>query len=200
MARRGKKGLSPEDLELWQKVRDTATPLHPERKTVSVPKMVAPQKTKKVKPQPDPIPSFSIGQKAQGKAPSHALAPSIVDHLAAKPVQMDNKSFGKLRRGKMSPESRIDLHGLTLSAAHPKLLGFILRSHSEGKRLVLVITGKGKQKDEGGPIPVRHGVLRHQVPQWLSMPPLSQIVMQVVQAHQSHGGGGAYYVYLRRNR
>ena len=55
-------------------------------------------------------------------------------------------------------------------------------------------------RDEGGPIPVRHGVLRHQVPQWLSMPPLSSAVLQVSQAHISHGGGGAYYVYLRRHR
>ncbi|MFG6543173.1 Smr/MutS family protein, partial [Sulfitobacter sp. M22298] len=53
---------------------------------------------------------------------------------------------------------------------------------------------------DGGPIPVRDGVLRHQVPQWLSMPPLSSLVLQVAQAHVSHGGGGAYYVYLRRNR
>ena len=47
---------------------------------------------------------------------------------------------------------------------------------------------------------VRDGVLRHQVPQWLSMPPLSALVLQITQAHVSHGGGGAYYVYLRRNR
>ncbi|WP_150121448.1 Smr/MutS family protein, partial [Sulfitobacter sp. HI0023] len=45
-----------------------------------------------------------------------------------------------------------------------------------------------------------HGVLRHQVPQWLSAPPLGGLVLQVTPAHISHGGGGAYYVYLRRQR
>jgi DNA-nicking Smr family endonuclease len=89
---------------------------------------------------------------------------------------------------------------MTLDRAHPALTQFILGSHAKGRRLVLVITGKGKMRDEGGPIPVRHGVLRHQVPQWLSMPPLSSAVLQVSQAHISHGGGGAYYVYLRRHR
>jgi DNA-nicking Smr family endonuclease len=62
------------------------------------------------------------------------------------------------------------------------------------------VTGKGKQRDDGGPIPVRIGVLRHQVPQWLNNPPLSLAILQVTQAHVRHGGGGAYYVYLKKAR
>ncbi|MEL6980987.1 MAG: Smr/MutS family protein, partial [Actinomycetota bacterium] len=50
---------------------------------------------------------------------------------------------------------------------------FILSAQAQGKRLVLIVTGMGKDRDEGGPIPVRLGVLRHQVPQWLSVPPLA---------------------------
>ena len=65
---------------------------------------------------------------------------------------------------------------------------------------MLVVTGKGKDRDTGGPIPVRHGVLRHNVPQWLRMPPLASLVLQITEAHLKHGGGGAYYVYLRRQR
>ena len=119
---------------------------------------------------------------------------------AKQPVQMDKKAFGRMTRGKLKPEGRIDLHGMTLDRAHPALSRFIMGAHKSGKRLVLVITGKGKARDEGGPIPVRHGVLRHQVPQWLAMPPLSSVVLQVSQSHVSHGGEGAYYVYLRRSR
>ena len=65
---------------------------------------------------------------------------------------------------------------------------------------MLVVTGKGKDRDEPGPIPTPRGVLRHRVPQWLALPPLSQAVLQVTPAHISHGGEGAYYVYLRRGR
>ena len=68
------------------------------------------------------------------------------------------------------------------------------------KRLVLVITGKGKSRDDGGPIPTRFGVLRHQVPQWLRLAPLARAVLQVSEAHLRHGGQGAYYVYLKRRR
>ena len=49
-------------------------------------------------------------------------------------------------------------------------------------------------------MPVRRGILRHQVPQWLQMPPLAPLVLQVTQAHGKHGGSGAYYIYLRRQR
>jgi len=87
-----------------------------------------------------------------------------------------------------------------LDRAHPALTRFILTAQQDGKRLVLVVTGKGKQRDDGGPIPVRFGVLRHQVPHWLSTQPLSLAVLQVTQAHMRHGGGGAYYVYLRKTR
>jgi DNA-nicking Smr family endonuclease len=120
--------------------------------------------------------------------------------LAAKPVQMDRKAFGRMKRGKLSPEGKIDLHGMTLEQAHPALNRFVMSAHGAGKRLVLVVTGKGKSGRDTGPIPLRKGVLKHQVPQWLTMPPLGQIVMQVTPAHISHGGDGAYYVYLRRAR
>ncbi|HSG57221.1 MAG TPA: Smr/MutS family protein, partial [Paracoccaceae bacterium] len=77
---------------------------------------------------------------------------------------------------------------------------FILSSHARGMRLVLVITGKGKVKDYEAPMPARHGVLRHQVPQWLNLAPLRPLVLQIAPAHIRHGGQGAYYVYLRRGR
>jgi DNA-nicking Smr family endonuclease len=111
---------------------------------------------------------------------------------------MDAKTHGKMTRGKLAPEARIDLHGLTLAEAHPELIHFILNAQAQGLRLVLVITGKGKRRDDGGPIPQRMGALRHQVPAWLHLPPLGPAVLQVTEAHQRHGGSGAYYVYLRR--
>lgn len=113
---------------------------------------------------------------------------------------MDHKTFGKLKRGRLDPEGRIDLHGMTLDQAHPALTRFILSAQASGKRLVLVITGKGKKSDESGPIPRPRGVIRREVPLWLAAPPLAQAVLQISPAHLRHGGSGAFYVYLRRNR
>ena len=126
------------------------------------------------------------------------VAPGLPELLGQAPLQMDAKTHGKMTRGKLAPEGRIDLHGLTLTEAHPELIRFILNAQGQGMRLVLVITGKGKRKEDSGPIPHRMGALRHQVPQWLRLPPLGQAVLQISEAHLKHGGSGAYYVYLRR--
>ena len=60
--------------------------------------------------------------------------------------------------------------------------------------------GPGKFRDDDGPIPTPRGVLRNQVPHWLQLAPLGALVLQVTDAHISHGGAGAYYVYLARRR
>ena len=188
--------VSSEERALWDRVADTAQPLDPARPVV-LPVPIG----KKSKPviSPDPLPRCQVGQKA---SPSRAndVLPGIAERLSRAPVNMDNKAFGKMRRGKLKPEARIDLHGMTMDQAHPELLGFILNSQAMGRRLVLVITGKGKLRDEGGPMPARHGILRHQVPQWMALPPISSAILQVTPAHLTHGGQGAYYVYLRRIR
>ena len=200
MSRRRK--LRPEEEALWDKVAGTTERLHAPK-----PSFLAESETKNSKPktpaikrEPEPIQQFKIGQKSKGKSSVNDLLPSISDRVAQAPVQMDRKAFQKMKRGKLVPEGRIDLHGMTLAQAHPALSSFIIQSQMRGFRLVLVITGKGKHKDSGGPIPERMGALRHQVPQWLKMAPLGQAVMQVSEAHLKHGGGGAYYVYLRRRR
>jgi DNA-nicking Smr family endonuclease len=156
------------------------------------PEVQAPSKPRK-------IPKFNVGEAVNHRA-DHDLLPSLGQQMRAAPIQMDQKAYGRLRRGKLKPDARIDLHGMTLAQAHPALTGFILRSASAGHRLVLIITGKGKDRDSGGPIPTRFGVLRHQVPQWLSMAPLGGLVLQISESHIRHGGQGAYYVYLRRAR
>ncbi|MGR3455350.1 Smr/MutS family protein [Pseudooceanicola sp.] len=192
--------LRPEEAELWRKVARTADRMHPERKA-RMPEVAskAPPKHPPAAPR-EPLPDFSIGQSSRDRGPSHDLLEPIQDHLNGAPVRMDRKAHGKLKRGKLKPEARIDLHGMTQDRAHTALYGFILRAHREGRRLVLVITGKGRDVDEGDIMPVRRGVLRHQVPHWLSVPPLAGLVLQVTPAHLRHGGGGAYYVYLRRSR
>jgi DNA-nicking Smr family endonuclease len=113
---------------------------------------------------------------------------------------MDRKTYDRLRRGRIEPQARIDLHGMTLSEAHSNLIGFILGAQAAGLRLVLVISGKGKRGEDHGPIPARIGALRHQVPHWLALPPIGSAILQVTSANARHGGTGAYYVYLRRRR
>ncbi len=197
---RKRRDLSPEDREIWGRVVQTARPLksvpvfRPEDapKTEAAPQPPARQRAKLsglvLKPQPAATPR------------AHDLAHSLSEALARVPVQMDKRQFQRMSRGKLEPDARIDLHGMTLAQAHGALNGFILRAHAAGLRLVLVITGKGKTTADDGPIPRRQGALKHDVPQWLRMAPLGPVVLEIREAHLRHGGAGAYYVYLRRAR
>ncbi|MDH5797187.1 MAG: Smr/MutS family protein [Paracoccaceae bacterium] len=196
----GKKhrGLSEEDRMIWDQVRRTAKALHPKPNRPVVRDAFHEKPQKKTAQAPQPLSDFRIGEKASYGGYRHSQPQPLSDQLARAPLAIDKKRFGKMKRGKMAPEARIDLHGMTLAEAHPALMNFIFGAHGEGCRLVLVITGKGKSTPDHGPIPARPGVLRHHVPQWLHMAPLRSVVLQVVEAHARHGGSGAFYVYLRR--
>lgn len=200
-----RRNLRPEEEELWQAVARSARPLHakskglfrsedkgnPTRPPVSDPSAPGLEIAKNW------LEPFRIGQKSR-TIHRHDSSPSSLHGLQAASVQMDAKLHNRMIKGKLGPDARIDLHGMTLAEAHPELIRFILNAHASGSRLVLVITGKGRRIDDSGPIPQRTGVLRHQVPHWLRMPPLSHIVLQTTEAHLKHGGSGAYYVYLRK--
>ena len=208
MSRRRRR-LTDDDLAQWRQVARTAEPMH--RPDVPLPRgdgegveafdvPSASRETPRDAPQP-PLRSFRIGESASGQAPGHDLTPTLERRLAGAPVAMNAKTFTRLKRGKLRPERKIDLHGMTLAEAHPALERFIRRAHGEGLRLLLVVTGKGRSgRDEGGPIPTPRGLLRHHVPGWLAAPSLRPHVLQVTDAHARHGGAGAYYVYLRRSR
>ncbi len=195
---RKRRDLSPEDRELWGRVVQTARPLHtrlPESADLPAPE----PPPRKLRPVPET--ARAVLRPAPATAPpGHDLAHPLSEALAKVPVQMDKRQFQRLNRGKMDPEARIDLHGMTLAQAHGALNSFILRAQSKGLRLVLVITGKGRTASDDGPIPRRRGALKHDVPQWLRMAPLGPIVLEIREAHIRHGGAGAYYVYLRRRR
>jgi DNA-nicking Smr family endonuclease len=194
--------LTPEERELWSRVAASTRSIREKQAdTAELETFLDGASPSKPPKQPKPeLRGFHLGQHAKPGAQRFDLAPSPAEHLARQPVVMDRKAHKAMTRGKLKPEATLDLHGMTLAEAHPELIRFILNGQSHGKRLVLVITGKGKRGDDDGPIPRRVGVLRHQVPQWLRMMPLAPAVMQVSEAHLKHGGGGAYYVYLRRLR
>lgn len=198
MSRR-RRSLSDDDLDLWRRVARTTTPLE-NRPAPRLPEPPArKESTAPASHDLAPLPSFRLGEGAQGRAPAHELAPTIERSLATAPLRMDKKTFGKLKKGKLRPERKLDLHGMTLAEAHPRLNGFIRSAYADGCRLVIIVTGKGKSgRDDGGPIPVPRGVLRNQVPGWLHAPALRPFVLQVTDAHLRHGGAGAYYVYLTR--
>ena len=203
--RRGRGGLTDDDRAIWSQVARSVKPM-----TVSARRKAALAQPGALSPIPQdhalvpaaprpslPLPdNFRVGAATRTGAAIAPAAATPADRLRQQPVTMDARTHRDLARGKLRPEARIDLHGMTLATAKPELTGFLLSAQASGRRLVLVITGKGK--GDHGPLPTRSGALRHEVPHWLAMAPLARVVMQVVPAHFRHGGAGAYYVWLRR--
>ena len=129
----------------------------------------------------------------------------LVSALGPSTPGLDRRLSERMRKGDRTPDSRIDLHGMTLERAHDALYAFILACVSRGDRLALVITGKGgdyKLRARG----VEHwghgraGALRNEAPRWFAEARFRMHIVGVYPAHVRHGGDGAYYVYLRKPR
>ena len=115
--------------------------------------------------------------------------------------EMDRRTEERLRKGKLKIEASFDLHGMTQSVAYEQLKGFIDASYQQNKRCLLVITGKGKSKVTSDHwVEPEKGILKQKLPEWLAADYFSGKVLKVIPAQPQHGGSGAYYVYLRKNR
>jgi DNA-nicking Smr family endonuclease len=106
---------------------------------------------------------------------------------------IDRANAERLKRGLHRVEGRLDLHGMTQSEAHRALFAFVHASRDTGLRCVLVITGRGFGPN--GP-----GVLKSSVPRWLEQPVLRRQILAIAPAQPRHGGAGALYMLLRRQR
>jgi DNA-nicking Smr family endonuclease len=190
MSRRNRKGLTQEDSELWGRVARTARPMHPEVRAKPA-RQAAKKEHKKPETPAFTIKPFEVGQRS-------AVATVVATQHKVSPI--DKKTATRLKRGKLKPQARIDLHGMTQDQALPALTRFITDAAARELRLVLVITGKGRSRSDMGPIPERPGVLRRAVPHWLRSGMIAPLILDVTESHISHGGSGAYYVYLRRQR
>jgi DNA-nicking Smr family endonuclease len=183
-APRRKRNLSEEERALWESVAKQVKPLRKK------PRLAKPHMTAESEP---PV-------SARSAPPPHSPVPvrtATLPKPQAPPLApLGRRERSQLSRGKKEIDARIDLHGMTQTRAHRALFGFLQRAHGEGLTFVLVITGKGRA---GGSDPER-GVLRRQVPQWLSLPEFRSLVVGFEEAHIGHGGEGALYVRVRRAR
>ena len=186
------------DPELWDIVRAAVTPLSRRRKpkALLVPAEEAPKPKpllKKAKLQPAPIaPALKVPAKPSTPPPLTGL---------------DRRTTQKLSRGKAEIEARLDLHGFSVELARVELRRFLMEARREGLRTILVITGKGESPfarhtlhgTDTWHAPERMGRLRRAVTDWFEEPEFRAHISGFQPAHPRHGGGGAYYVRLRRH-
>ena len=100
-----------------------------------------------------------------------------------------NKDLKKLRSGKFTIQSKLDLHGYKLHDAEKVFYNFIIKSHQQGNRNLLIITGKGQDGE---------GKIRNSLHTWINKNDLSKLVIFYSHASPKDGGYGAYYIRLRK--
>lgn len=173
-----------DELDLWQ------------RFTADVERLTKEAPPAKTKLQPKKVEEPTSKPKARHPAASQretypskpAPPPAIVPDT---PLNTDRRTWERLKRGKITVEKRLDLHGRTQIEAHDALDRFLAMSAASGLRCVLIVTGKGVNGD---------GVLRQMVPRWLAEPDNREKIITYCTAHPRHGGAGALYVLIKRRR
>ncbi len=100
------------------------------------------------------------------------------------------RTMRKLARGRFSVQAEIDLHGMTVAEAKPRLTDFIDYSVKQNHLCVRIVHGKGLGSGERGP------VLRTAVNRWLRK---WDSVLAFVSARHVDGGSGAVYVLLQQD-
>ena len=197
-------GLSAEEQHLWHHVARSIAPIKSKSR-------VSPPNTSGDGPSlempPPRRPARYNDPAAKTKLP-HSTAPVMSSAAAPAPppplAGFDPRQAKRLGSGRAGIDARLDLHGLRHDDAQARLRAFLLDCHARGHKMVLVITGKGREtSDSTTPFAgtldrAPRGVLRRNLPRWLDAPALREIVVSYTSAALRHGGDGAYYIQLRR--
>jgi DNA-nicking Smr family endonuclease len=190
------RGLSAEEAELWARLAATVKPLRPE---------------KAFRPREGAQPQAGGGGSPPGatkpaKVPAAKPAPSPPQRVVVPPPRTPEDRAGldstwdrKLARGTLSPDFTLDLHGHTLDAAYRRLDQGVAQARALGARVVLVITGKPRPA-EAADRGQKRGAIRAKVLDWLAAGQHASAIAAIRKAHRSHGGDGALYLVLRKER
>jgi DNA-nicking Smr family endonuclease len=181
--------LSAIEHELWRGVTRSVAPLkrRPRKLLAAAVEPAAAERKGK------PVPVKRVQATPLRGTAATKSAPPVPPPL----IPLDRRLKQRLARGGEPIAARLDLHGRTQSEAHSALLRFLQRAQADGAKTVLVITGKGGGASD---FARERGVLKRQVPLWLTLPEFRALVLGVEDAHVGHGGEGALYVRVRRVR
>jgi DNA-nicking Smr family endonuclease len=197
----GGRAISEDEVELWQHATRGLEPVRAKPRVRSAADQAAPAPA----PARPPPPHSQGAAKPAPSRPPVPGPPAPAAGRAAPLADFDRRQARRVAAGKLEIEARIDLHGLRQRDARARLVAFLREAHAKGRRMVLVITGKGGEPERGDHLrgalgEAERGVLRRNVPLWLEEPEFRSIVLSFTPAAIRHGGDGALYVQLRKGR
>jgi DNA-nicking Smr family endonuclease len=180
--------LSPEEQALWQALAKTVRPM---RRAVPAPVRTKPEEAAA------PLPVVKEAR-VRGRVPAARRVDLPVPARPAPVPVLDSSWEKQIRGGRLVPDISIDLHGLTLAAAHLRLDRLLADATIYGWRVLLVVTGKPRATR---PLPGesgKRGAIRAEIGDWLARSSQASRIASVRSAHPRHGGDGALYIILRR--
>ena len=171
------RSLSPDEADLWAKVAATIKPLSRHK----------------------PVPKRTEAPAQPFAAPKRASSPPSkarpVPPPAPRPgLTLDGSWDRKLGSGSIEPDRIVDLHGHNLDSAWRTIDRSLEAAINAGDRIILLITGHHRPGDT----PVKRGLIRAAVHDWLVASRHASKIAAVRGAHRRHGGGGSLYLILRR--
>ena len=117
------------------------------------------------------------------------------EKLPNKDLKVDKKITFKTRS--------IDLHGYGLEEANKSIEDFIIKSYQEKINKLIVVTGKGihSQNEKDPYVSKDLSILKYSVPEFISNNKnLMKIIYEMKDANIEDGGGGAFYIFLKKNK
>ena len=175
--------MSDDDVDLFRRALADAKPLRATRRAAEVIRK--------------PAPKARFARADERAALRESLEADIDDteshsgeSLRFHRPSVGRRTMRRLARGNFSVQDEIDLHGMTVAEAKPRLADFIERCAKEGRLCVRVVHGKGLGSGRRGP------VLKQKVNRWLRQ---WDEVLAFVSTRQVDGGTGAIYVLLRQS-
>ena len=118
--------------------------------------------------------------------------------LTREPFQIKKK----LKKGKIRIDKKLDFHGLTFDKAKKLFFKTVDDCFYSNKRCILFITGKGISTANQHTAHKRlfYGKIREGFQEWIYEKDMTLKILNVTPAGFSHGGDGAFFVYLRKNK
>lgn len=180
--------LGADEEALWARVIATVRPIAKTKPKANEPAAAA----KPVATVPDPP-----AAKPKGRVPPARPVPPNLPPPPA-PGRLDGSWDRRISKGRLEPELSIDLHGRNLASAYDRLDGALEQAIALGYRTVLLVTGKDRGHDRASG--EGRGAIRAAVRDGLASSRHAGRIASVRGAHPRHGGDGALYIVLRRER
>ena len=124
------------------------------------------------------------------------------ENFLSKNEKLPNKDIKLVKKIPLKIRS-IDLHGYTLEQANKSIENFIIKSYQEKINKLIVVTGKGihSQNEKDPYVSKDLSILKYSVPEFISNNKnLMKIIYEMKDAKIEDGGGGAFYIFLKKNK